>query len=297
MTTEPDSPAQGLWITDEEVESRIREFFQRNYEFLLQEGGHVLAESTREQALQQALHYWRKLRDIATTVTDTEVKLSLPGQVTRKGRRFVIEGVVDIVRVGNRVLMYDLKTHEEKEVRAERELYEAQLNVYAHIWKGIRSQRLDGTAVIATRLPVKVRDAVRSGDPTAISAALAAWQPVVDLPFDEGDVQRTIEDFGCCVDAIEGREFSPPPPEKLREVWGTRKRKDQGADRSGRRESEMTFAQVHCQTCDARFSCSSYRAYQKGQGGRARSRALPSARDEADEEELDAWIEDNLAGP
>jgi hypothetical protein len=87
-------------VTDAEVEERIREFFARNYDQMRQEGGHVLAEGTKEQALQQALHYWRKLKTIATTVTDTEVKLSLPGQVTPNGRRFVIEGVVDIVRDG-----------------------------------------------------------------------------------------------------------------------------------------------------------------------------------------------------
>jgi hypothetical protein len=292
MTVEHDGRSATA-ITDQEVEDQIRAFFKRNYDLLRQEGGHVLAESTKEQALQQVLHYWRKLKAVATTVTDTEVKLSLPGQVTPKGRRFVIEGVVDIVREGELVRMYDLKTHEEQDVRAERDLYEAQLNVYAHIWKGIRGQPLNETAVIATRLPLAVRDAIRSGDPAAIAAALAAWEPVVDLPFDEDKVQETIEDFGCCVDAIEDGEFSPPPPEKLREVRGTRKRKGHGA--GGGRESEMTFAQAHCQSCDARFSCSSYRVYQKQEARGQRKRPLPLVKDEAADRELDAWIEENLA--
>jgi hypothetical protein len=291
MTAEHDGRSAAA-ITDQEVEDQIRAFFKRNYDLLRQEGGHVLAESTKEQALQQVLHYWRKLKAVATTVTDTEVKLSLPGQVTPKGRRFVIEGVVDIVREGELVRMYDLKTHEEQDVRAERDLYEAQLNVYAHIWKGIRGQPLNETAVIATRLPLEVRDAIRSGDPAAIAAALAAWEPVVDLPFHEDKVQQTIEDFGCCVDAIEDGEFGPPPVEKLREVRGTRKRKGHGA---GGKESEMTFAQAHCQSCDARFSCSSYRVYQKQEARSQGRRALSIVRDEAAERELDAWIEENLA--
>lgn len=188
MTSGGERPAHSVSISDEEVESQICEFFERNYDPLRQEGGHVLAEGAKEQAL----HYWRKLKGIATTVTDTEVKLSLPGQVTPKGRRFVIEGVVDIMREGERVLMYDLKTHEDKDVRSERELYEDQLNVYAHIWRGVRGERLDGTSVIATGLPLEVREAVRSRDPAAIDAALAAWEPLVDLPLDEGDVQRAV---------------------------------------------------------------------------------------------------------
>jgi hypothetical protein len=196
------SPANGA-ITDAEVEERIREFFDRNYDLLRQEGGHVLAEGAKRQALEQSLLYWRKLKAIATSVTETEVKLALPGLTTPNGRPFVLEGIVDIVREGDEVRMYDLKTHEESEVRAERELYEDQLNVYAHIWKGVRGQSLDGTAIIATRLPPELREALRARDPEAINAAMAAWDPVVDLAFDENEVARTIADFGRCVDAIE----------------------------------------------------------------------------------------------
>jgi len=270
------------------VEQHIRKFFDRNYDLLRNEGGHVLAEGTKQQALEQSLLYWRKMKAIATSVTETEVKLALPGQVTPKGRQFVIEGVVDIVREGDEVRMYDLKTHEEREVRSERDLYEDQLNVYAHIWKGIHGQRLDSTAIIATRLPVALRDAIRTADPAATASALAAWEPVVDLPFDEGNVQKTIADFGRCVDAIEDGKFSPPPVKKLRERRGTRRSKDRGPGRANR-ENPATFAEIHCQTCDARFSCSSYRAYQ------ADDRRAKKVADRADEAELDAWIEENLA--
>lgn len=281
-------------ITEAEVESRIREFFSRNYDHLRQDGGHALAEGAKEQALQQVLHYWRKLKDVATTVTETEVKLSLPGQTTPKRRPFVIEGVVDIVRDGDRVVMYDLKTHEAKDVRAERESYEKQLNVYAHIWRGVRGQRLDQTAIIATRLPAELRDAIRSGDRQAIPAAFEAWKPVVDLPFDDHDVRRTIEDFGRCVDDIEDGNFAPPPPEKLRQPPGTRKQKDHGRQANAREQRPLMFAQLHCQNCDARFGCSSYRAYEKAET-RRRSPASMATRHDRNEAELDAWIEQNLA--
>lgn len=287
-------PATNGAITDTEVEARIREFFDRNYDLLRQEGGHVLAEGAKRQALEQSLLYWRKLRAIATSVTETEVKLALPGLATPKGRPFVLEGVVDIVREGNEVRMYDLKTHEEREVRAERELYEDQLNVYAHIWKGIRGQSLDGAAIIATRLPPELREALRARDPNAINAAMASWDPVVDLPFDENEVARTIKDFARCVDAIEDGEFAPPPADMLGKPRGTRRRKDHGAVPDAGAEPEPTFAQIHCRNCDARFSCGSYRSYLKVRGGSSRRLWSPAKRDEETELELDAWIVENL---
>jgi hypothetical protein len=282
-------------ITDTEVEERIHEFFDRNYDLLRQEGGHVLAEGAKRQALEQSLLYWRKLKEIAKSVTETEVKLALPGQVTPKGRPYVIEGVVDIVREGNEVRMYDLKTHEEQEVRAESALYEDQLNVYAYIWKGIQRQSLDGTAIIATRLPPELREAIRTRDSETIDAAMASWNPVVDLPFDDHEVARTIEDFGRCVDAIEDGEFSAPPADMLGKPHGTRRRKDHGDAPGVATERQPTFAQIHCTNCDARFSCSSYRTYLKGQTKDSRSSRFPQGKIGEDEEELDSWIEENLA--
>ncbi len=268
------SPAASSRITDAEVEERINEFFEQNYALLRQEGGHVLAEGARKQALTQALLYWRKLKSIASSVTQTEVKLALPGQVTPSGRPFVIEGVVDIVREGDEVWMYDLKTHEASEVRAEREQYMEQLNVYAHIWKGIQNQTLDGTAIIATRLPLELRDAIQSGDRRAIKARLSEWEPVVELPFDEKKIRQTVENFGRCVDAIEDGKFAPPAPEELGRSKGSRRPK----------RTEPTFAQIHCRNCDARFSCASHRAYL----------ASRSSEQGQDERELDAWIDENL---
>src|SRR5581483_6700319 len=93
-------------------EPELREMFDQNFERLRIENGHSLGRDVQDAAWEQVLCYWRKLRPIAETVTDTEVKLNLPNQKTRKKRIFCIEGVVDIVREGEKVTMYDLKTHE-----------------------------------------------------------------------------------------------------------------------------------------------------------------------------------------
>lgn len=142
-----------------------------------------------------------------------------------------------------------------------------------------------------------MNEALRSGDQVSINAAMVAWEPVVDLPFDENEVARTIEDFGRCVDAIEDGEFAPPPSDVLGKPCGTRRRKNHGAVPGARAESEPTFAQIHCRNCDARFSCFSYRSYVKLRDRSSRSWWSPAKQDEEMDLELDAWIEENLGEP
>jgi hypothetical protein len=158
----------------------------------------------------------------------------------------------------------------------------------------LAGQELDGMAIIATRPPAELRDALRSRDPNAIRAALDAWQPVVDLPFDEEDTQRTIADFAQCVDEIEDGRFSPPPPDVLAQPHGARALEgDKNPNAQPR--TQRTFAQVHCRNCDARFSCGSYRTHLKNQNRTSRGRRVPPMRDDPAETELDAWIEENLS--
>ena len=56
--------------------------------------------------------YFRKMREVAETVSETEVKLTLPEQVSPHGNKFTIEGVVDIIRENESTTMYDIKTHD-----------------------------------------------------------------------------------------------------------------------------------------------------------------------------------------
>ena len=226
----------------------IVETFEMNYERLRIEGGHALSPEVKRQALLQVLMYYRKLKDVAETVTDTEVKLTLPQETTDKGNKFTIEGIVDIIR-DSEVLsttMYDIKTHDCDYVNGHKELYEKQLNVYAHIWQGLRQEELDSTVVIATQFPKSLKKALDAGDESKIDTELGKWDPVINIPFSQEKVGDTIKDFACVVDKIEGSEFEPPSVDVLKErIPGTRQK----------------FATRICRNCDARFSCDSYKNY------------------------------------
>lgn len=244
----PDEPGVGdlLPIRDGEAEEQIRRFFDRNLLELQAEGGHALAPEVRETALQQVLLYWMKLRSLAESVTDTEVKLSLPEQRTPRGRSFAIEGVVDIVREEGRTILYDIKTHAPDEVRANTETYARQLNVYAHIWQGLRGEPLDETAIICTAFPQPLTDALRSVDENQLAIAIANWDPVISIPYDAAGISAIVEDFAVAVDRIEDHEFLPPSLAQLREPLPGMHR---------------PFGTAVCRNCDARFSCSPYRRY------------------------------------
>lgn len=264
------------------IEDFIRAVFEQNYEELRLDSGHAVAADVKLTALRQVLLYWRKLRAVAENVTDTEVRLSLPGQTTPRGRDFTIEGVVDIVRENDRTLMYDIKTHNAEYVRANLHLYEAQLNVYAHIWQTLRGQPLDATAVIATDFP----EAVQSGldneltNPEALRYAIESWNPLVEIGFDPQRLAETIHLFGQAVDNIEDGRFSPPPLTRLQTAMpGTR---------------NIRFGTHVCRNCDARFSCSPYREFSQVVRTVADRSVMQYFSEAADETEQERWRTGNL---
>jgi PD-(D/E)XK nuclease superfamily protein len=240
-------------------DAKIEAWFEENLERLMYEGGQPLAQDAKEAALNQVKLYWRRMREVATRVTDTEVKLNLPRQRSPGGRLFGIEGVVDIVREEEQTVMYDIKSHDLEYVRANTELYQQQLNVYAHIWHELQQQDLDYTAIIATAYPTEVAEALKSRDEAVLEYALEGWDPLVRIEYDLAQVEATIERFGAVVDGIEEGVFSPPPVETLAAVM------------TG---SRSIFARRICRLCDVRYSCSSYRVYAQNQGrGRGRIEA------------------------
>jgi hypothetical protein len=265
-------------MTDEQIEAKIEEFFHRNYEMLRAEGGRPLTGHMRKKALNQVRQYYAKMKEVAKQVTETEVKLTLPGQRTPEGRRFSIEGVVDIVREGETIVMYDIKTHEPDMIRDNQDLYAEQLNVYAHIYQELRGNRLDETAIICTQYPRGLEQAMRESNPARIAREFDAWDPVVPIPFDQDGVAAMVGNFGRVVDRIEDKDFAPPPLDRLLEKFGT---------------GSGTFASKICTRCDARFSCESYRAFARSKYGRGFDfrRFFAEDRDEVEQEE---WVVGNL---
>ncbi len=262
------------------IEDFIRQVFEQNFAELRLDSGHALAPDVKQTALNQVLLYWQKLSSIAENVSDTEVRLSLPGQETARGRDFTIEGVVDILRENDRTIMYDIKTHNADYVRANLETYEAQLNIYAHIWQRLRSQSLDGTAVIATDYPEDVQSALESGNLERLRYALEGWNPVVEIAFDLGRVDETIRDFGAVVDCIEDGKFAPPALTRLQTTMpGTR---------------NIRFGTHVCRNCDARFSCAPYREYAQGSRQLAERSVMQYFSEAPGEQEQEAWRTGNL---
>jgi len=268
-------------LTDQEVESFLRESFEQNFELLKLESGHSLGADIKDFAWNQVLFYWRKLKDVATRVTETEVRLNLPNQVSPGDRKFGIEGVVDIVREEDKTVMYDIKTHEAEQVRENIEDYEHQLNIYAHIWKSLRGQSLDATTIIATAFPDSFRDALKESPPNRdkIYNEFLKWNPLVEIKFDPAHVEEVIADFGTVVDCIEGDDFVPASTDKLR-------------TRSGRERRE--FASHVCRYCDARYSCSSYRDYAMVSSGRAEVALRQYLTDFGTDLDQQDWLTGNL---
>jgi len=265
-----------------EMEAFIRNAFEQNYEELRLDSGHAIAPDVKLTALNQVLLYWRMLSEIANNVTDTEVRLNLPNQKTPDGRTYAIEGVVDILRDNERTIMYDIKTHNAEYVKSNLDVYEQQLNVYAHIWQNLRGQPLDGTAIIATDYPDNVRDVLASENESEIEHALSTWDPVVPIRFDPKKVLETIAKFGETVDNIENGVFAPPPMDRLNELMTGSKFK-------------VRFATHVCRNCDARFSCKSYREY-AWRGGRKTQDSVMAQyfAEPLPDKEMEVWRSSNL---
>jgi hypothetical protein len=266
-------------MTPQEVEKNIREMFDQNYELLRLEGGHALTDYVRQSALEQVIYYYRKLHEVAEKVTDTEVKLTLPDQLTPDGRRFTIEGIVDIVREEDEIWMYDVKTHDPDFIKGNTEFYEKQLNVYSYIYETLRSNKLDHTAIISTAFPASLKAAIASGDPRRIEPEFNKWDPIIEIPSDQSKVEATIKNFAEVVDKIETNCFQSPTLDILKDyVEGT----------------NSIFAVRVCRNCDARYSCESYREYALQTGTRTQSNFKKYFEDFASDLDQEEFIAANI---
>jgi hypothetical protein len=266
------------WETPQNDEERfLMEAFEANFERLREESGRSLAPFIKESARQQVMLYYRRLRYLAAQVDETEVRLVLPEQTSPAGRQYTLEGVVDIVEDGSSTVMYDLKTYLDADAARDHvEPHYHQLNVYAHIWKGLRGKSLNKVAVIATRPTRPLARALRAGDNSKIQAMIATWNPVLEVPVDSDVVAEVIESFGRVVDLIEDRKFGPPGLDVLKAP--------------SRPDGKVPFGQDVCLNCDARFGCASYRQLVRAQSpGRAAQALLEASADFGSDAEKQDW--------
>lgn len=234
---------------DKEIETFIEERFYDNLSVIETENKLRINSFVKEQALLQVKMYWQKLKELAQKVTQAEVPVTLSNQETPKGRRFSINGVVDIIEEDAQTVLYDIKTHDPDFVKHNKERYEKQLNIYGSIWEKVNQKELDGTAVIATPLSSKLKWAVSEGTPEQVETALNEWEPVIKMNYDENVREGTLEEFGNIVDKIQDGEFNPPSVSCLNTKLGGTK---------------TLFATKICRYCDIRFACDSYREYSIG---------------------------------
>ncbi|WP_082050432.1 PD-(D/E)XK nuclease family protein [Risungbinella massiliensis] len=267
-------------MSNEEVLEFIKEAFEENYELMRLEGGHSITNEAKERALQQVLLYWEKLHDLAEQVTDTEITLTLPEQTTPEGRKYTIQGVVDIVQANDETTMYDVKTHDLDTVQGSIEHYEGQLNIYSYIWKNLRQQPLDSAAIIATGQTEELKQAYRTENLQVIQQAVDAWEPVVEIPIETKNVHHTIEQFGKVVDCIESNRFQAPHWEKLKQPVVARK--------------NVPFGTHVCRNCDARFSCDAFKQYVSDKEGISNGRYVEFLDNYGDEQDRIEWIKANM---
>lgn len=266
-----------------EIEDFIHECFNDNYTSLSSETGKSLSLKQQEAAIQQIIYYLYRMWNIAENVTETEVKLILPGQRTRKNRKYNLLGVVDLVSDDSGTKMYDLKTLEKDVILEDKDKFRKQLSIYTHIWKGIKDQKLDGSAIIATSVPVEIKKIVKQfiEEPEAkfeeFHSAIEKIDPIITVDVDEAQIQDFLTEFGDIIDKIEERVFEPANVIKLRT-------KQPGTN--------SDFGSLVCRNCDARYSCDSYREYIGSARGKVRTLFGQYWDDE--EETAESWIIDNL---
>lgn len=225
------------------IKAEIARLLENNYQNLKLNGGHALTESVKRSALNQVWMYYEKMSKVANNVKKTEVKLTLPDRVTSKGKRFSIEGVVDIIQEGVELAMYDIKTHDKDYIVMYKEMYSEQLNLYGHVYESLNNEKLDKTAIISTNFP---KNLILEFDEIN-QKVYDEWDPEIILPYTRKSIEKTVSAFSEVVDKIESKKFQPAPLKILKE-----KPTEKGIP---------TFAIRVCRNCDARYTCGSYLNY------------------------------------
>jgi DNA helicase-2/ATP-dependent DNA helicase PcrA len=172
-------------------DARLRELFDRTFQFLCLSDVRPIGETAKEAAFRQVLNYFRQNRDEMRRVIQTEVDVSLE----KDG--YILTGTVDLLLGGDGKLeLLDFKTSPRPEHSpALLAAYEQQLCTYAHIVERRHGKRVD-------RLLLYWTAEARKEDALMV------------LPYDPCRVEETGRHFDETVRRIEAWEFAVKnPPE------------------------------------------------------------------------------------
>ncbi|HNM02405.1 MAG TPA: PD-(D/E)XK nuclease family protein [Leptospiraceae bacterium] len=280
------------------VPEEIKRSFDANFALLRAESGHSISGELRDMAYKTILGYWFKGQDIIKAIKRTEEKLTLPEQISpwkdpqgKKRRVYTLEGVVDVVTLNKKVILYDIKTYDYEIIKDKKHTHEIQkqLNVYVHIWEKLnvndpKFKEVAGIGVIVLSYPKELKKDIREKKNLNVneknflseleniindySKKNLDWKMEENFSLNRSDIKRIIEEFGHTIDAIVDRKFSPRPYSKK-----TREGEETGIlqilfpkeDKKTNKVNGEKFATRVCRNCDARFSCNSYRQYMKNQ--------------------------------
>lgn len=286
-----------------ELPSEILNSYLIIFDQLKKESGHGIAPELKENGLRAIFAYWLKGQQIIQAIKRTEEKLSLPERITPSSmnsptkRIYTLEGVVDVISLNQKVILYDIKTYDHDNIQNSEVIDEIskQLNVYVHIWEGLNKNSEDFKEVqeiglILVSLPSELKKIIKEFFPELnlelaksnldhyiekLNAAIEIyemehlpsgkkWEVSRDLGLQKGDITDIINEFGSVIDDIVDHKFSPRPytskKSKNDEERGILQKIIVGVDEKGREKTQF-FATRVCRNCDVRFSCESYQKY------------------------------------
>lgn len=229
----------------------VKELFEANLDQLKRSAGHTLSKEVEEQALMQVLLYNKKLHELASQVTETEVELVLPDQKTPAGKEYTLMGIIDVVIDEDGARLYDFKTMDIDAIEAKMDVFKHQINVYTYIWDELKKNDIDivEAAIIATNPPEVLKEiSYDTIDFECYQEAINKWDPKIIITLEDQPTQdETLAFIGDIIDQIEENQFDPQPLERLLHRFTPKSRE--------------SFATRVCTNCDIRHSCPSFQAY------------------------------------
>lgn len=120
---------------DQITDTNIKTWLDDNYKGLLQAEHSHLGKAQIEAALKQVLSYAKKQEGKWDLIKEAEIDVSL----TEKGKDYIIEGTIDLVKgKGDTIEIIDFKTEKKPDLETDKdriENYRRQLHLYAHLFE------------------------------------------------------------------------------------------------------------------------------------------------------------------